>query len=381
MRLFRKKQVQAAEEESVFVTMTDLTISFLLIVMILLAFFAILVDREDTVPLSDYEQVERERDAALTERNRLAREVERHLARIRYLEERVRFLEAALADMTLERDRLRRENEENLVLIRKLKEEVAWLRQRLATVTAELDALKAELEKLKQMQRVNPLEAYQSRAAAERRIILIRLRNQLKEEFPDLKVEVSPEGDALRFQGEVPPLSEERLLVDSELPVEGLFRSGEFKLEDHERGIVEALGTFIHKILPCYTFGRRELFGPDCNRGNALIDAVHIEGHTDSDGEDVYNLRLSTDRANETFLAMLRKETDILAHENIRGQPVMSVAGYGEMRPIETNQTEEGKASNRRIDLRISMYAPSSVKKLEELDLLIDQRRKAGASQ
>ena len=374
MRLFRKKQVQAAEEESVFVTMTDLTISFLLIVMILLAFFAILVDREDTVLLSDYEQVERERDAALTERNRLAREVERNLARIRYLEERVRILEVALADMTLERDRLRRENDENLVLIRKLKEEIVWLRQRLATVTA-------ELEKLKQMQRVNPLEAYQSRAAAEREIILIKLRDQLKEEFPDLKVEISLEAGALRFQGEVPPLSDERLLVDSELPVEGLFRSGEFKLEYHERGIVEALGTFIHKILPCYTFGRRELFGSDCNRGNALIDAVHIEGHTDSDGEGEYNLRLSTKRANETFLAMLAKETDILAHENIRGQPVMSVAGYGEMRPIEPNQTEEGKASNRRIDLRISMYSPNSVDKLEELNLLIGQRRKAGTSQ
>lgn len=378
MRLFRKKQVQAAEEESVFVTMTDLTISFLLIVMILLAFFAILVDR---VPLADYEQVERERDAALTERNLLAKEVERHLARIRYLEERVRFLEAALAEMMSERDRLHRENEENLVLIRKLKEEIARLRQRLATVTAEIDALKAELEKLKQMQRVNPLEAYQSRAAAERRIILIKLRDQLKEEFPDLKVEISLEGDALRFQGEAPPLSEERLLVDSELPVEGLFRSGEFTLEDYEKGIVEALGSFIHKMLPCYTFGRRELFGPDCNRGNALVDAVHIEGHTDSDGEGDYNLRLSTNRANETFLAMLAKETDILAHENFRGQPVMSVSGYGEMRPIATNQTEEGKASNRRIDLRISMYSPSSVEKLAELNLLIEQRRQVGASQ
>lgn len=378
MRLFRKKQVQAAEEESVFVTMTDLTISFLLIVMILLAFFAILVDR---VPLADYEQVERERDAALTERNLLAKEVERHLARIRYLEERVRFLEAALAEMMSERDRLHRENEENLALIRKLKKEIAWLRQRLATVTAEIDALKAELEKLKQMQRVNPLEAYQSRAAAERRIILIKLRDQLKEEFPDLKVEISLEGDALRFQGEAPPLSEERLLVDSELPVEGLFRSGEFTLEDYEKGIVEALGSFIHKMLPCYTFGRRELFGPDCNRGNALVDAVHIEGHTDSDGEGDYNLRLSTNRANETFLAMLAKETDILAHENFRGQPVMSVSGYGEMRPIATNQTEEGKASNRRIDLRISMYSPSSVEKLAELNLLIEQRRQVGASQ
>lgn len=380
MRLFRKKQVQAAEEESVFVTMTDLTISFLLIVMILLAFFAILVDREDTVTLERYEQVKNERDAALTERDLLLTEVERHLARIRYLEDRVRFLEAALASTTLERDRLLRENEENLVLIRKLKEEVAWLRQQLAIVTAKLDALKAELEKLKQMQRVNPLEAYQSRAAVERRIILIKLKNQLKDEFPDLKVEISQEGDALRFRGEAPPLSEERLLVESELPVEGLFRSGKFELEDPERKIVEALGSFVHKILPCYTFGSRELFGPDCNRGNALIDAVHIEGHTDSDGEDVYNLGLSTDRANETFITMLGKEPDILAHENIRGQPVMSVSGYGEMRPITTNKTEEEKASNRRIDLRISMYSPISVEKLEELDLMIDQRRQAGAS-
>ena len=40
MRQLERKKVQKEEEESVFVTMTDMTISFLLIIMILLAFFA-----------------------------------------------------------------------------------------------------------------------------------------------------------------------------------------------------------------------------------------------------------------------------------------------------------------------------------------------------
>ena len=40
MRRLERNRARGEEEESVFVTMTDMTISFLLIIMILLAFFA-----------------------------------------------------------------------------------------------------------------------------------------------------------------------------------------------------------------------------------------------------------------------------------------------------------------------------------------------------
>jgi OOP family OmpA-OmpF porin len=69
-----------------------------------------------------------------------------------------------------------------------------------------------------------------------------------------------------------------------------------------------------------------------------------IEGHTDSYGSDDTNLTLSRDRANavSTYLA------DI-------GIPAFrtSSVGYGETQPIANNETPQGRARNRRIDVRI----------------------------
>ena len=171
---------------------------------------------------------------------------------------------------------------------------------------------------------------------------------------------ISPEQDALRFQGE------------------GLFRSGSSQLEPRQRQIVETMGRLLDEILACYTLGDRATRGPDCDSGNALIEAVQIEGHTDTDGSDVNNLRLSTDRANATLLVMLDEDRTILAHQNLRGQPVMSVSGYGEMRPIAPNDTVEQKSANRRIDLRIIMYAPSTVEEVAEIGQRLDALRASG---
>ena len=55
MRRLERSRGRAEEEESVFVTMTDMTISFLLIIMILLAFFATLLNDDETVAVSVYE--------------------------------------------------------------------------------------------------------------------------------------------------------------------------------------------------------------------------------------------------------------------------------------------------------------------------------------
>jgi len=141
------------------------------------------------------------------------------------------------------------------------------------------------------------------------------------------------------------------------------------------------MGQLVDELLVCFTVGERAVRGPDCNSGNALIEAVQIEGHTDSDGSDLNNLRLSTDRANATLLVMLGEDRTILKHKNLREQPVMSVSGYGEMRPIETNNTPEGKAANRRIDLRIIMYAPSTVEEVAEVGRRLDAPRALGGEQ
>ena len=71
---------------------------------------------------------------------------------------------------------------------------------------------------------------------------------------------------------------------------------------------------------------------------------VEISGHTDSDGSDEANQLLSERRAQAV--------RDYLVAS---GVPVarLDAAGYGETRPIAGNDTDEGKALNRRIEFKI----------------------------
>ena len=68
--------------------------------------------------------------------------------------------------------------------------------------------------------------------------------------------------------------------------------------------------------------------------------AFEIGGHTDSQGSDSGNLRLSTERA-EAVLAALRAPDLPL--------PAVTARGYGEADPVADNATAEGRAQNRRI--------------------------------
>lgn len=70
-----------------------------------------------------------------------------------------------------------------------------------------------------------------------------------------------------------------------------------------------------------------------------------IEGHTDSNGSDSTNLILSQDRADAV-------RQYLVTTFGINPEKVSSI-GYGEARPVATNETADGRARNRRIDLII----------------------------
>ena len=74
------------------------------------------------------------------------------------------------------------------------------------------------------------------------------------------------------------------------------------------------------------------------------IELIHIEGHTDSQGKDEYNKKLSQDRADEV--------RNYLIAQGVEPERLLAV-GYGEERPIDTNDTEEGRANNRRVIFEI----------------------------
>ncbi len=73
---------------------------------------------------------------------------------------------------------------------------------------------------------------------------------------------------------------------------------------------------------------------------------VTVEGHTDSTGADAANLALSEARAKSVW-AYLGQRVALPASR-------VSLKGFGETRPVATNDTEEGRAKNRRVDLLIA---------------------------
>lgn len=66
-----------------------------------------------------------------------------------------------------------------------------------------------------------------------------------------------------------------------------------------------------------------------------------VEGHTDSDGDFNYNQVLSENRANAVKDKLIKMGID-------KGR--LTAAGHGEKMPIDTNNTPEGKANNRRVE-------------------------------
>ena len=68
---------------------------------------------------------------------------------------------------------------------------------------------------------------------------------------------------------------------------------------------------------------------------------IEIAGHTDADGEDGFNQALSEKRAQAV--------TDFLVKAGLPAERFTAM-GYGSTQPVASNDTDEGKAQNRRID-------------------------------
>jgi outer membrane protein OmpA-like peptidoglycan-associated protein/opacity protein-like surface antigen len=72
--------------------------------------------------------------------------------------------------------------------------------------------------------------------------------------------------------------------------------------------------------------------------------AVELEGHTDNLGSDTYNLGLSERRSNAVKVYLSGRGVEA-------GR--MTPVGYGESRPIDSNETESGRENNRRVELKV----------------------------
>ena len=69
-----------------------------------------------------------------------------------------------------------------------------------------------------------------------------------------------------------------------------------------------------------------------------------IAGHTDSQGRESSNMALSQARADAVLAALLERQVDTV---------FLYSKGYGESQPVASNETEEGRAANRRIEFSL----------------------------
>jgi len=72
--------------------------------------------------------------------------------------------------------------------------------------------------------------------------------------------------------------------------------------------------------------------------------SIEISGHTDSKGSDTYNENLSQGRSQSVV--------DYIIGQGIVS-PRLEAHGYGEAKPIDSNDTEEGRANNRRVEFTV----------------------------
>ncbi|MFM7726035.1 MAG: OmpA family protein, partial [Flavobacteriales bacterium] len=72
---------------------------------------------------------------------------------------------------------------------------------------------------------------------------------------------------------------------------------------------------------------------------------IEIGDHTDNVGSDDTNLTLSNNRAQSVVDYLIRKGID-------SGR--LTAKGYGETQPIDTNDTDIGRAKNRRTEFKVT---------------------------
>lgn len=92
------------------------------------------------------------------------------------------------------------------------------------------------------------------------------------------------------------------------------------------------------------------------------VDTIVIGGHADSTGSDELNRKLSSDRANSVLNYMMSTQGGVLSPY----AQYFCAAGYSSTRPVASNETMEGQAQNRRIEISITLKDESVLEALNQ---------------
>ncbi|QJR82162.1 OmpA family protein [Alteromonas pelagimontana] len=144
-----------------------------------------------------------------------------------------------------------------------------------------------------------------------------------------------------------------------------LFESSEVTLNETSKTNLEIISMVMSSILPCYSSNPPEN-GLCVNKSEleGTLDSVFVEGHTDNVPMNSWrykdNWDLSAQRAISAYRHVMQSPP-LLNMENASGQPIFSVSGYGEGRPVEghAHDVPTNDPVNRRIDIRFTMAPPT----------------------
>ena len=371
MAIHSRRQIEESEEESVFISMTDLMISILFIIMILMAYFSLRIDPDiQMVEKSKYEKVRLDLEVAEElikikddQIKQQGVEIDRLKDKISDLESIIRSLNKDLENIKIKLDqeidkntdyrekiiilkqRLE-DNEKNLETIKNLERQVVLLNlqveslsntnkdlrnQLKGTVPKELLAdqevlitnLRMTITKLsKQVEDLEAairelekkLEQYKKRSMETVLDAISRdrknLLNSIKQQLAKLqiKVEVHYDSGIVRFG--------EKALK---------FRSGKYEPDEAGINVITTLAKILSEELPCFTLGPHTKINIKCNPNSSIVETIQIEGHTDNipvsagtiaQGKIKDNLQLSTMRAAETWRVVADKNPEILEFFN-----------------------------------------------------------------
>lgn len=342
MSIFLRHKFNDDEEESVFVSMTDMMISLLFIVILLMAFFALqLRPSEETVAKSIHEAEIGKRD--------------KRISALESINADLIFINRQLLERIRVSENLRVQSESNLKLAyirnRAQIEFSLSLQKEILSLQREVKSLKQTIARMEAEQR-DALDQFLAGVTARRNLLMRLIANRI-EERRGIQVIVDERHGIIRFNNR------------------DLFGSGKWRVNDQSQTTMQVIADAIHATLPCFTLGANSRFDITCNPDFAIIDAIQIEGHTDNEptsgallSDFIYdNLELAARRATETYRAMVAHQPNLneFLNAEMPGQPVLSISGYGESRPIADNDTTDGRELNRRIDLRFIMTTPKSI--------------------
>ena len=371
MAIHSRRKGEESEEESVFVSMTDLMISILFIIMILMAYFSTRTDPNiQVVEKSKYEKVLLELETAEELNGILDNQIKQQKEEIKDLKVKISDLKKIILKLKKE---LKSKEEE---LINEIAKNTGYL-EKIIILQNKLDANEKDLDKIIELERQVMLLNLQIKTLSktnedlmnklmgtvpkelfvDQEFLIINLQKVIYEQ----KLQVEDLEERIRYlEKELEDytkrsmetilaaisrdrknllISIKKQLAKLQIKVEvhydsGIVRFGEKalkfgsgKYEPDEAGInvITTLAKILSKELPCFTLGPHTKINVECNPNNSIVETIQIEGHTDNDpvsqrtialGNIKDNLQLSTMRAAETWRVVADKNPEILEFFN-----------------------------------------------------------------